>query len=272
MINDNNDIRLKVFCFPITLKCNLKCKLCGAHSPYYKKPYHPTKEDLQHQLDDLFQLVSFIDKFDIGGGEPFLRIDLAEIISYLQVRYRNKIGHIRIITNGTMLPPDNVKNGFFFINEALPWRDDFFIIVDKYPVKFDKSDEIATYLKKAGIRHEIRDYTNNLHCGGWVDFGDLSLKHDDDEAKKLFKKCSVPRQGFFTSLVDGKIFPCGRARILYEKGIGEDYIDISDIKISITTKQQQFIKLLSCEYLKTCKYCNGMSDDSVRFLPAEQLI
>lgn len=64
-----NEIHLKVFCFPITLKCNLRCKLCGANSPYYASPYHPSIDDLFDQLDALFRLVSYIDKFDIGGGE-----------------------------------------------------------------------------------------------------------------------------------------------------------------------------------------------------------
>ena len=266
-----NEIHLRVFCFPITLKCNLRCKLCGANSPYYASPYHPSIDDLFDQLDALFRLVSYIDKFDIGGGEPFLRDDLASIIANIRLRYRSQIGRIRIITNGTMYPMDDQKHNVCFMEEARKWGEDFYIIIDKYSVRQDISGKIHLLLCREKIPHEVRDYANDLHCGGWVDFGDFSRKCDGEGAKKLFQKCSVPRQGFFTSIVDGKLFPCGRARILYEKGIGKDYVDLRDRTLSDKLKKQKFLDMLGAEYLETCGYCNGMCDDSERFLPAEQL-
>ena len=271
---DNNKsitIRLPIFCFPITLRCNLKCKLCGAHSPYYANPYHPTLEELYRQLDSLFQVISHIDKFDIGGGEPLLRVDLAAIMAYLHTKYRKNIGQVRIITNSTVFPIDDKMNGYAFSVEAKKWGDDLFMILDRYSVASSKCDQISDYLKGIGIKHEIRDYASDLHCGGWVDFGDLSLKHDDQEAKQLFDKCAVPRQGFFISVVDGKLFPCGRARILFEKGHGKDFVDLCEEGVSVEMKRKKVLQLLGSDRLATCKYCNGMCNDSKRFLPAEQL-
>lgn len=261
-VNSDNGINIKLFCFPITLRCNLKCKLCGAYSPYYTKPYHPTLEWLSQQIKDLFEIVNIIEKFDIGGGEPFLRVDLPQIMQMLY-KYRHRIEHIRLITNGTLMPP----NGF--IQEWVRWGGE--IIIDKYPVKLDQSESIAAYLIENEINCEVRDYANNLHCGGWVDFGDYTLKHSAMEGIKMFEKCSVPRQGYFTSICDGNLFPCGRARILFEKGIGKDYVAISNSILSTEQKKEQILELLGGRALETCRYCNGMCSDSIRFIPAEQL-
>ena len=270
----NNGIYLKVFCFPVTLKCNLRCKLCGAHSPYYEIPYHPSFQNLCLQLEKLFGFVSYIDKFDIGGGELLIRNDLHSIMAQLRKCYRSQIGKLRLITNGTITISQDKNNryGNAFIEEAQKWGEDFYCIIDKYAVKSDKSKNISYIFGKAGIPHEIRDYTDHLHCGGWVDFGDFSYKHDDTAAEQLFKKCSVPRQGFFTSIVDGKVFPCGRARILYEKGQGHDYIDLMEEESTIDVKRKNFLKMVNGAFLNTCKFCNGMCDDSERFFPAEQML
>ncbi|MDR1377852.1 MAG: hypothetical protein LBJ36_02210 [Synergistaceae bacterium] len=268
----NDAIRLKVFCLPITLRCNLKYKLCGAHSPYYKNPYHPTLNSIKRQIDALFDVVGFIDKFDIGGGEPFLRIDLPDIMNFLYQTYREQIGHLRIITNGTLMPLKGSADRDSFVQAAIIWNDDFNIIIDKYPVDANKSEAVADYLHQYGVNSEVRDYTDDLHCGGWVDFGDLTLKYDDLGGKRMFEKCSVPRQGFFTSICDGKLFPCGRARILYERGFGTDYVNLADETLNIEYKRNQLYELLfKGNPLKTCKYCNGMCDDSIRYKPAEQL-
>ena len=270
IINRINDIismnvqQLERLCFPITLRCNLRCKLCSEHSPYYEKPYHPSYNELTAQIDALFGLVEHIEKFDITGGEPILHNDLPRVIKYLHEIYRSKIGKLRITTNGTTILPKG------FVEAAVLWGNDFHMIVDNYSVSV-KSKIVGELLSAADISYELRDYSNTLHCDGWVDYGDLTQKHDYDNAKLLFMKCSVPKLGFFTCIVNGRIFPCAKARLLYENGIIDVSVDAFDPRISIDVKKKLLNNLFSDSVVEVCKYCNGLCDDSPRFMPAEQM-
>lgn len=78
----------------LTWKCNLRCVMCNV----WKKELYP-----QLSTSDFLTVVRklpFLDVAKIGGGEPFLRSDVAEIISELQ-RVANPY-YIMLITNGTM--------------------------------------------------------------------------------------------------------------------------------------------------------------------------
>lgn len=263
---DKKAIKLRAICFAATLRCTLRCKLCIARTPLLDKPYHPSIDYLKKQADALFSVVSFIQDFNISGGEPFLRTDLAELLVFLRVNYKDKIGRCRIFTNGTLLPPQGEKVDFY--EEARLWGDSFSIVVDKYVVS-TKCDKIAARLKNEEIAFDIRDYTDDLHCEGWADFGDLSLKHSDEEAFSLFQNCAA-KQGFYLNFEDGEFNHCVNAKRLHEKGVCNDYVDfLSDFPVK--TKKEQLIELLSREHYESCKYCNGICDDSKRFLPAEQL-
>ena len=252
------------FCFPITLRCNLKCKLCAEHAPYSKRPYHPKFHELTKQLDQLFRLVNHIGKFDITGGEPFLRDDLANILDYLRIHYSSKIDIIRVTTNGTILPSTE------FIKAASAWKTRIFVIVDNYAVSH-KSSIIYESLQQSDIPCELRNYSTDLHCDGWVDYGDLSLKHSREDAKNLFQKCMVPKLGFFTCMTNGMLFPCARARLLYEHFIADISIDLFDPALTDEGKKARMKSLLGWEVIEACRYCNGLCEDSPRFVPAEQL-
>lgn len=258
------DITYERFCFPVTFRCNLNCKLCAEHSPYNKKPYHPSLKELKTQMDELFRIVTHIGKFDITGGEPFLRKDLPEVISYLHDNYYSQIDMVRVTTNGTLLPP----NGFLKI--ASKWSDRIYVIVDNYPVS-NKSEKVYKQLQAAGVPGERRDYSEDLHCDGWVDYGDLSLKHSREEAEKLFHKCMIPKLGFFTCMSNGHIYPCAKARLLHEHFISSISMNMFDPELSCSGKKARMQALMGEEVIDACRYCNGLCEDSPRFPPAEQI-
>lgn len=259
------DIRYERFCFPVTFRCNLNCKLCAEHAPYAERPYHPTLKFLKEEVDQLFALVEYIGKFDITGGEPFLRNDLADILNYLHMNYRQKIGMVRVTTNGTLLPPEG------FLQAMVNWKKCAYVIVDHYAVS-KQCKAVYKQLQDVGIPSELRDYSDDIHCDGWVDYGDLSLKHTREEAKDLFKKCLVPKLGFFTCMVNGILFPCARARLLYEKFINNVGVDLFDPELTVQGKKARMCSLLDGkEVVDACRFCNGLCEDSPRFLPAEQL-
>lgn len=261
---DQSVLAVKRLCIPVTLRCNLRCELCAERAPYYHHPYHPELMDLKRQVDLLFSLADRIEKFDMTGGEPLLRKDLPQFAAYLYARYGDRIGKLRLTTNGTLPPGEEL------LDSLHRWGERAYVIVDHYPVS-TRFQEAARRLEAAGVPFEVRDYSGNLHCDGWVDYGDFQRKHDDEGAQKLFNACMVPKLGFFTCLVNGKLFPCARARLLYEQGITRDYLDVAALSDTGDTGREALRAFLRRTSLESCAYCSGLCPDSPRFVPAKQM-
>jgi organic radical activating enzyme len=257
-----------------TLKCNLKCRLCCVYSPFYKNPYHPEKEFLFKCIDRYFEVVDHVSLFTISGGEPLIRSDLDEIVSYLY-SYHDRFDRFEIITNGTIIPSDNLLKALGAYGKKSE------ILIDDYGPDLSKEAERAykafSSLKKARVR--LRDYHSEAaHCGGWVDFGVSKncIKKSDSEAKALFNKCAYPQKlGFCISYINGKLWSCTPLFRLVELGnlpaLPEEVFDFFDNNIPDEKLRQQIKNLYNANCLSSCAYCNGLCDDSERFLPAEQL-
>ena len=96
------NLKTKDFIFPfsvawqITSRCNLRCKHCY----YIDKDYSSkeiTKERFKEILDELNELG--IVEINLTGGEPFIRKDIFEIISYI----KQKNIALKISTNATLI-------------------------------------------------------------------------------------------------------------------------------------------------------------------------
>ncbi|VVB77801.1 7,8-dihydro-6-hydroxymethylpterin dimethyltransferase [uncultured archaeon] len=86
----------------ITNNCNLRCSHCG-NTSRAKLKNEMTKEECFRFIDDCARLKVFV--INISGGEPFLKKDWFEILSYA----RKKGIEIGITTNGTLINEDIVK-------------------------------------------------------------------------------------------------------------------------------------------------------------------
>ncbi len=95
------------FQWHITDFCNLRCKHC------YQERFDEEKELSFEKMKFIIDKISdsLTDRkisVNITGGEPFLRKDILEIISYINQKENSK--EINIITNGTILTEDLVKD------------------------------------------------------------------------------------------------------------------------------------------------------------------
>lgn len=101
----NNTVDLKApesVHLSITGKCNLNCPLCYEINGEVPKA-EMDKEDIFTLIDDLARMKVF--QLAIGGGEPFLREDIYEIIGYC----RNNGIVPNITTNGTLINDDVIS-------------------------------------------------------------------------------------------------------------------------------------------------------------------
>ena len=101
----SNGFELDVYLY-FTQRCNLQCKHCSVSAECI---------DLKHCTDlDDEELKKCIDKIIsldpksivVTGGEPLLRENSIELLSYIRKRY---LGKISLMTNGTLINKNNVK-------------------------------------------------------------------------------------------------------------------------------------------------------------------
>lgn len=270
---DPNHIRLAFTGTMVTTHCNLNCKLCITGAPILSAEGKNFPFDLLIKtFDKYFQLVEHVDKFSLGGGEPLLQPRLGELVEHF-MQYQNQFDELEIITNGTLIPPQSL------LHVLTEHRDKITVLVDKYGELSPVADKVGDLLTERGIRNKVRIYYGeNCHCGGWVDLTDFSLKHPNKEDQiSLFQRCAYPRAIVRNGVCinDGLVLPCAHASLAqYKKLIPPEppyYVNLLDPTKSIHDLQQEIVNQLNIEYHPACAYCNGMCEDSERFMPAEQM-
>jgi organic radical activating enzyme len=248
----------------ITSRCTLKCKHCNMFMPYYKEHVDYTAKDILEDLELLFRHVDYIVAYEILGGEPLINGELADMIRQIGDRYGNRIGNIGIITNGTLLP-----------NEQL------IEISKKYNVKYDFSDytDVVDYKKRfdsavkivsdAGLRYSVN---RSLR---WCDFGFPvnNRMYDFDKVREHMLSCGP----IFHGLNDGKYYYChvswsaDKAKLL--KNVSDDYIDLRTFDDDDRAKEailEHSNGNMAKGFVKLCKICGGCGNDNTEFVKAAE--
>jgi organic radical activating enzyme len=253
----------------VSLRCDLKCKLCAVHAPYYDISPHFTFDELRESINLYFGTVDFVDKFTLNGGEPFLHKDLPRIVDYLQA-YSGQIGLLEILTNGTIIPDANLLTS---LKNAVSMD----VMVNDYGTKISKANEVCDSLAAAGIRYRYREQHDDVvHFGGWVDLTDLSRKNrTSGETAEIYSKCAYPGPFNCFAIIGGKGYICGVYKRAEYLGIipdnPDEYVDLSDKLESVEVRRAKIKNFKQRKYLSACAYCAGFCEASPRFMPAEQL-
>ena len=252
----------------ITTVCTLKCKLCSACIPYCKEQEHFNTEEIFKSLDTLFDIFEYIEKLDISGGEPLTNPDVVKIVKYA-LKYKEHVGAIRLITNGTLIPSEELIS-------VMASDEKLMFIVDDYGELSRNKETVLKMIEENNINLKLNMYHGDDQlCGGWVDQGKLEHKgYTDLEVKKVFRNCFAANFMCLT-ILKGKMYHCIRAGMTVDLGIcGTKYgdvIDLIDDSISIDEK-----RTIASNYgkqpVEACYYCNGFnSETGERFPAAEQV-
>ncbi|MBD5114798.1 MAG: radical SAM protein [Ruminococcaceae bacterium] len=268
---EENKLTLKNSALLVSLICNLNCKLCAAYSPYRKSNKFEEVETLIDYVRKYFDVVDYVEVFAISGGEPLLYKQLPKLLSEF-LKYSDHFGKIEIHANGTILPSTEL------LDIIKTYGDKFKrFLIDNYGEKLStKIPEFTSLLDEHKIPYVVRDYfSENMHCSGWVDFGELTQKiHSCDEASELFSKCAYPKKMKLCNIIiEGSVIPCNPIIRRWLDGTADysEYIDLNDETMSLQEQRSKLSDIQKAEVFCTCEFCNGLCDDSRRFKPAEQL-
>lgn len=249
----------------ITEACGLRCKLCLAYIPYYKEHKYTGVAEIKKILEKYFKIVNSVDKMSITGGEPLLHPDFCGVLSEV-LKYSDKINkEIIIITNGT------VK----FTKEMI----DLFTREKKIKVIVNNYGDLSTYSKEDYEMLLERNINSILYTEdnryGWIDCRDHSLKHKNIEDRERQASHCAFFNGKKYVIKRGQLHTCTRSAYRIQEKIipyaEDDYIDLLDDSIKIEECKEKLIKLLNAKSTTSCAYCDGLTEQSVKYKAAEQL-
>lgn len=144
--------RLNEVYFALTNKCNLHCSHCCYNAEFTSLLSPEEKLKTAEIIMVIDKIIEAIPKRIVfSGGEPMLRSDLFEILSYTRSHYN---GQIALSTNATFITPHNVEKLTLYI-------DSFDISLDGVDEKscsmlrgrgvYDKVIKSIDLLKKSGV-------------------------------------------------------------------------------------------------------------------------
>lgn len=247
--------------------CNLNCKYCLNFNPFSKKYYVREWNELIKDVDLFFSCIDYIMLFHVSGGEPFLYPHIAELIDYLDKQYGDRIGTIRTVTNGTVIPNDEVLIKLSKCNFELT-VDDYREAVPQYNERFD---QLLLKLNEYGIRY----YVNKVDS--WIDLAPETTDYSECSEEQMIahrNNCSQSWQ----ELRDGKLFNCNYASYAIVAGIigKQDEDEIYDLNLFDNNKKKEIVEFrlgfTEKGYTNFCRRCKGFTPDNVESVePAIQI-
>lgn len=248
----------------ITSRCSLKCINCNMFIGHVTEAYDMSLDNLKRNFDIFFDSVDYVYEYTLLGGEPFIHKNLTEIISYMGDTYGERIGRINLISNGTIVPSDEV------IQTMIKYHVTVHISDYTCSVPYDKKlKEVTERLSQAGIEYYV--IPNNT----WKDIVYPRDTYTAADPKKHMLLC-----GHSTHSVDnGRLYWCDPAfSAEYFMGFPskeDDYLDMvankrDNSKYDATLNIIKYLlgDLNARGYMSICEKCAGVGSDNNNIVPA----
>ena len=246
--------------------CNLNCKNCLNFNPFAKQFYVREWEDLIKDIDLFFSCVDRIMLFHVSGGEPMLYKHTAELIEYIDSNYGNRIDTLRTVTNGTVVPKEEMLQKLSKCNVEIT-VDDYRDAVPQFRERFD---ELIQKLEA----YRIRYYINKVDS--WIDLAPDKVDYSGMSEDHLIAHRSDCSQSW-QELRDGKIYSCNYAAYATVAGIAgeQDLEETYDLTSFTSNKKKELIEFrlgyTAKGYTNFCKKCRGFTPNNIeKMKPAQQ--
>lgn len=244
---------LNISFLPSTV-CNLKCRYCLNFNPFAKEFYVRDWEALKADVDLFFANVDYIMLFHVSGGEPMLYRYTADLIEYIDENYGDRIGTLRTVTNGTVVPPEEMFAKLRKCRVEVT-VDDYREAVPQYNAQFD---ELIRKLDE----YQIPYYINK--ADSWVDLAPEKTDYSAMPEEWLIQHRSRCGQTW-QELRDGKLYSCNYAAYAAVAGIAgeQDSEECYDLRRHTTDKKKELIEFrlgyTEKGYTNFCKRCRGFT-------------
>lgn len=240
---EKGEINIPQIEFCLTTQCSLKCKDCCALMPHYNQKGHikMSVQEFQNTLEQILASVNSIRKLIILGGEPLLRTELPELLEY--AAKEEKVIHIAIVSNGTMLPNQKLIEILKKYNKINFYMSNYMGNPDIESIlKYDKIKEL---LKQNGLKYQM------MESWEWFkELGFASRKLSEDISIHNYETCHRTK---CLQTLDRKIDICSKAFSGRNLGLIEtkDYIDLDKTK----NLRQDLIDFYQKDMVDACEYC-----------------
>ncbi len=225
----------------ITQRCTLKCEKCANLIPLFEKPETYDVETVKNEMKGLFDSVDKIVLLRILGGEPFIHKNIAEIVTC--AANSQKVGKVEIVTNGTILPSDEVLKSFS--NKKV-----IIVISDYAELSRHKNDIVK---KCEELRVNCRICYNKLG-DKWLDAGGL---HKRDKTKKQLKKQLLSCAMMCRNVQNGRLYYCPRASFGSFLGVeGQENDSVDLLSKDVKEKRKRIFELNQKRLITACNYCD----------------
>lgn len=232
--------------------CNLNCRDCLNFTPYIKNPMIYGIDEMKEDVDCFFNAVDLIYRFQITGGEPLLYPNLKELITYIDYKYRSKIMRLETVTNGTVVPEDELCE--FIADHHV------FVFLDDYTMSLSGEKKNNRVIVENKFKKYNVEYSDN-YVEKWfqIYFPDTH-RTNEKELVELFNCCGNP----WSSIERGRISACNYSLYAQKAGIVEDdETDFYDLKKYESAKKTELVEFRlrynQKGYVSFCKKCSGFA-------------
>ncbi len=237
--------------------CNLNCRHCLNFNPFAKNFYVRRWDDLTKDIDLFFKCVDHIMLFHVSGGEPMLYKHTADLLEYLNDNYGERIDTLRTVTNGTIVPKDDVLKKLSRCNVEVT-VDDYRDAVPKFNENFEK---MIQKFEEYGIKYYINkaDY--------WIDLAPERTDLSDLLEEELIAHRDDCNQSW-QELRDGKLYSCNYAAYATVAGIAgeQDVEETYDLRNFTSDKKKELVEFrlgyTTKGYTNFCKKCRGFTNEN----------
>ena len=246
--------------------------------PYVKDRKHFSLEELMASTDLYFSSVDYVGRFRVLGGEPMLSPCIGDYISYIGDHYRDRIGELCIVTNGT------IKFSPEMISLLKKYKVTLFISNYSccgHPLASkDRYDELLHLLDENRIPYHFTDSQK------WLELGN-PLKADSEETDEVLKDRFDDCRHYCRSILYDKIYMCATWAFATIGGLYDKRTDVSeedgilDMNSFVSSdKEERFYRWYSFDidmntengYLDFCRYCKGFGSKNTNFVPVGEQV
>lgn len=250
----NDKVYLSSISFLPSTACNLNCKNCLNFNPFAKHFYVREWDELVKDIDLFFSCVDHIMLFHVSGGEPMLYKHMADLIMYIDRNYGDRIDTLRTVTNGTIVPKDDILYKLSQCNVEVT-VDDYREAVPCYNERFD---ELIQKLDEFHIKY----YINKVDS--WIDLAPERTDYSGYSEEQLEKHREGCNQSW-QELRDGKLYSCNYAAYAVVAGIAgeQDLEETYDLEQFTKEKRKELVEFrlgyTTKGYTDFCQKCRGFT-------------